>query len=389
MADLVARAQASELAEGAQRSPARLAAGLDAARLARKTRARTRRNAWRCVAAGGMALAAWLSWLGVREPRPLAFEVGLAREKGVIGARLEAPSSGTLPLHFTDGTELMLGKNSSALVVGLEPRGAHVVLQRGEVQATVIPRPRGAWVFAVGPFDVHVKGTRFATSWDAQRESFHLRMYEGAVLLTSRCLSAPREAAAGDVLELRCPTAVAMVGPTASVPSPLPAAPRVVSSEATAHAPTAASRPRGPARIRATAALDDPGRLAALCESASADALFELGAGARARSQRAVAVRIYEAIRRRFPGSDAAALAAFHLGQVAFDQGGTLAVARLHFMDYLAERPVGELVQQALGRLLEIERALASPNARQRAADYLVRFPAGPHAALARSLALP
>jgi TolA-binding protein len=91
----------------------------------------------------------------------------------------------------------------------------------------------------------------------------------------------------------------------------------------------------------------------------------------------------------RFPDSEAAALAAFHLGQVVFDQGGAPADARRAFAAYLAERPHGQLAQEALGRLLEIERLLDGRAAADLATQYLRRFPEGPHATLARSLAVP
>ena len=100
-------------------------------------------------------------------------------------------------------------------------------------------------------------------------------------------------------------------------------------------------------------------------------------------------MRVYEALRRRFPGSEGAALAAFHLGQVASDQGGTALDARRAFNAYLAERPEGPLAQEAMGRLLELERELDRAAAARLATRYLQRFPDGPHSALARSLAAP
>ena len=113
---------------------------------------------------------------------------------------------------------------------------------------------------------------------------------------------------------------------------------------------------------------------------------MRLGEAARAAGRRAPAVQIYEAVRARFAGGERASVAAFHLGQVAFDQGGTLADARAGFAAYFDERPDGALAQEALGRLLEIEIRDGTPAAETLARRYLARFPHGPHAALGRSI---
>ena len=132
---------------------------------------------------------------------------------------------------------------------------------------------------------------------------------------------------------------------------------------------------------------DTAGGLQNACATASAGDLMALGDAARSNGQRSRAVQIYEAIRARFGGTDLASIASFHLGQLAFDQGGSLAEARRGFATYLAERPNGPLAQEALGRMLEVERAAgASTTARSLAETYLDRFPRGPHATLARSL---
>jgi TolA-binding protein len=126
------------------------------------------------------------------------------------------------------------------------------------------------------------------------------------------------------------------------------------------------------------------------CASVSASDLMLWGESARAAGQSARALHIYQAVRDRFPASDFAANAAFHLGQVAFDQRASVDEARRWFSTYLGERPNGSLAQQALGRLIEVEqRAGARSSARSLAERYLERFPDGPHAPLARALASP
>lgn len=361
-----------------------------------------------CIAAGA-TLFLWM------RPAPLQFELGVARTPGVVGARVEAPPSDPLPMHFSDGTEIVLDGSAGARVLSLEPHGAHVVVEHGSARVAAVPRAQSAWLVAVGPFDVHVKGTRFDAAWDAKRESFSLKMYEGTVIVTGRCLTAPRTSTAGDVLDLTCSA-------RSSSPSVLVAAEKperatteaLLPSDKASAACQTSNVGRLPAKTsntleRATtveacawraplARGDSAGALAVLeasngrddaCPAAGAEDLMRLGEAARSLGRRPRAVQIYQAVRRRFPDTDVAALAAFHLGQVAFDQGGSLDEARSDFAAYLAERPNGPLAQEALGRLLEIDQRTDARSARSLAERYLERFPRGPRATLARSIVSP
>jgi TolA-binding protein len=128
----------------------------------------------------------------------------------------------------------------------------------------------------------------------------------------------------------------------------------------------------------------------ALCESLSAADLLELGTTARLAGRGGRAVEAYSAVRRRFGGTDAAATAAFHLGQMAFDGAHAYDEAHRWFSTYLAERPGGALAAEALGRAMEAEQRMGDlPRAKETAQRYLARYPAGAHAELAKSLLLP
>jgi TolA-binding protein len=115
-----------------------------------------------------------------------------------------------------------------------------------------------------------------------------------------------------------------------------------------------------------------------------------LGDVARLAKSPARARAAYEALRRRAPGSDAAAVAAFELGRLAFDEARAYDEARRWFAAYVGERPRGALAQEALGRLVEAhQRAGDRAAARDAARTYLARFPDGPHARLAAELSGP
>jgi hypothetical protein len=88
--------------------------------------------------------------------------------------------------------------------------------------------------------------------------------------------------------------------------------------------------------------------------------------------------------RRRFGARGASA---FMLGKIAADQQGGGDAARW-FQTYLAEEPRGAFAEQALGRLLELQKG--NPVAARATAErYLAQYPNGDHAALARSIVAP
>ena len=93
-------------------------------------------------------------------------------------------------------------------------------------------------------------------------------------------------------------------------------------------------------------------------------------------------------LRQRYPNDSRRAAAAFMLGKVAFDQRRAFAQAATWFSTAIREQPGGSLSREASGRLIEALRAAGDSAAAERAArEYLARYPQGPHAPLARSLA--
>jgi TolA-binding protein len=95
----------------------------------------------------------------------------------------------------------------------------------------------------------------------------------------------------------------------------------------------------------------------------------------------------YTAVRRRFSGSESAANAAFHLGQLAFDGARDYRAARRFFATYLNECRSCNWSAEALGRRMEAEQRSGTVDlARASARLYLERYPNGAHARLAESL---
>ena len=92
-------------------------------------------------------------------------------------------------------------------------------------------------------------------------------------------------------------------------------------------------------------------------------------------SQRAdLARRAFRAQRVRFPGSDAAREAAFHLGRLADDADHDAAAAVAWYDQYLEEAPAGTFVAEALARKMAALARQPAP-AIQQAARHRPRLP--------------
>jgi TolA-binding protein len=363
------------------------------------------------VAAGmtlGFAAAAALLLWPSREPA-LTFAVGEPTQAGEEGAWLVAPPAQELPVGFSDGSRLRLAGGARARVFDLGAHGARVGIERGSLRAEVVPRAGNAWSVVGGPFEIRVTGTSFDAGWDPEREELRVTMHEGHVVVRAACLDHERALAAGDAVTLACPSArhAASALEPAGAPSPStlgapPAAPRPRAEAPALEPPALGSTAPAPASSGAwrdrSRAGDYQGALAAaegegwstLCNTVSAADLLELGTLARLAGARARAVEAYTTLRSRFAGGDAAATAAFHLGQLAFDGAHAYAEAHAWFAAYLAERPSGALAGEALGRSMEAEQRLGDLDAaRETARRYLARYPTGAHAGLAGSLVAP
>jgi hypothetical protein len=305
-------------------------------------------------------------------------------------------------------------------VVSTSKHGARIVLERGSMRSDVVPRADNDWFVVAGPFEIRVTGTSFDTGWDPEQQVLRVTMFEGHVLIRSECLSAPRPLGKGESLALSCAaqdrasdsratSAVTAPGFAAAAPaSAMPArsaSARQLSAQSVAVAepalaslPATAASAQGPSwrdlarqgKYEAALSAVEATGFDEACRTLPADQLLELGTSARLARRAERANAAYAAVRRRFAGSDSAATAAFHLGQIAFDSAGAYAEARAWFGTYLSERPAGGLATEALGREMEAEQRTGDlVAARATASSYLARYPLGAHAGLAKSLLAP
>lgn len=376
---------------------------------ARPGRRRARWAALSLAAAAAVALAVVLL-----QPDELTFTIGNETTPGQLKEWIAAPPNAPLPLRFSDGTSLELGPSSRTRVTGTTDSGAVLVVERGRIDAFVVPRSGNDWRLHFGPFEVQVTGTRFSASWDPGSERLTVDLAEGSLRVRGSALGPAGHAlVAGNRLDASAaderftitsteppapdrdepPTAddAPDEAPEAAEPGAAPeAGDDGGAPEASAVTPAARPVPLWrklyeAGKYRQALAEAKSQGFEALCANASAAELEQLAAVARQGGEPILGARALTALRTRYAGSPQAAHAAFVLGQMAFDQRGAYGEAAQWFSVYLAEQPGGALAQEALVRLLEAkERAGDAAGARAAAEQYLKAYPSGPHAARAR-----
>jgi TolA-binding protein len=338
-------------------------------------------------------LVAAVIWL---RPRQIKFE--LAQKHGQAGEWIAAPALATLPLAFSDGSELLLRPKARARVVETSERGARIVLERGSLHAQVAHRADTRWRVDAGPFEVHVVGTQFDVAWEDER--FTLTLQEGAVRVVGPTIRQGRTVRAGEhfavtvappaqVTSLADPKRVvsqparSAQSPERAEPAPIRQAPAVQP----ASAPTSWRRLAGEgAYEEAFHALEWEGFDRVISHVGPAD-LKVVADLARFSHHPNHANSALSALRARFPNTHEASDASFLLGRLAFDQRAAPAEAAGWFAAYLDEQPDGAFTREASGRLIECYERLADlPRARRAAERYLAAHPTGPHQAIAKAV---
>jgi hypothetical protein len=330
--------------------------------------------------------------LFVRPPAEIAaatFSVG-GGERGEIGAYYAADAAAPLSLKFDDGSGVELLPGARARVTESRVEKQVLSLETGSAKFNVVHRPNSRWEVKAGPYVVHVTGTSFALSWEGKSQELTLKMKEGAVIVTGPGLSEPRRVEGGE--ELR-----ASASRDASKDS-VPVAPTTApSSEPSVSEPSTSEPPRSAVRDAGWSELVGRGDYRAVLQAAERRGMNEvlasgsmkdlraLADAARFQGEVALAQRVLSTLRTRFPGTEAAASATFLLGRQA-DDANDLRAALRYYDEYLAEG--GKLAAEASGRrMLVLSRLGRREESRRAAAEYLRRFPNGPYAKKASTLA--
>lgn len=332
-------------------------------------------------AAGAVGLWLWM--------RPVSFQVGEARP-GRLGDVIEALDGRSTPLHFSEGSTVVLHEGARMRVLALGTDAARVLVENGVVDASIAHRKTGRtrWDFEAGPFRVMVTGTRFRMAYYSTDQSFRLSTEEGQVVVSGGCQQTPKTVSAGEMLELSCLPKQA----------PTPWTGGIAEQEGASAVDAAAPVGRAPrdeswrellaaGRLVEGLRAAERGSFERVCQLSTTKELLALADAARLSGRTGRAVTALRTLRRRFPGSMDGATAAFMLGRMAFERQHSYEEAANWFETYLREQPSGPLMGDSFGRLMEARlRSGDVGGARTNAQQYLRRFPEGPYASEARGI---
>lgn len=108
-----------------------------------------------------------------------------------------AEAERTRNLEFSDGSSLQLGSSGRLRVIRTDPEGAVLLLERGHVDAAIRHRPSSRWRLDLGPYAIHVIGTRFSATWNPDTGDMGVDLMEGAVSVAGPGISTPVTVQAG------------------------------------------------------------------------------------------------------------------------------------------------------------------------------------------------
>jgi TolA-binding protein len=382
-------------------------------------RPRRRAPVWLALAAALSSVALFVAVRSVHQRGTLSVRVGGSAEAPLLGTWLGAPDSGSLPLDFSDGSRFELTAKSKARVVELSGSNARVELASGSLRVHVVPGGSAEWHIAAGPFGVRITGTRFLVSYVPGEDAFELSLDEGQVELSGCVFGVGRKLTAGQRVRASCATKQLEVSyrdtqargaspestpvsrePVAEqrarapealavvVPEPGPKPRKDPAASSSAEPPSTWMSLASAGKYREAYAAVERDGFDAECTRGTPESLLLLADVARHARAPRQAGKALLTLRRRFPGGADAALAAFTLGRLEFDEFRSYPAAAGWFRTYLKERPGGTMAREALGRLMEaLNQAGDLAGARATAADYLRDYPSGPHADLASRLA--
>lgn len=290
-----------------------------------------------------------------------------------------APPQSAQPLiHFADGSEVV-ARSSNARLEAVVSSADEITLRldSGSARFSVTPNAQRVFRVLAGSVTVQVLGTVFTVTREAERVSVSVE--RGRVRVTSPL--GERELGVGESGEFSERSAEQSLVPS---PLPLPAA----STAPAAPAP----RPVSPWRALAqdgsyAAALAEIDREGPRAVRDLPEELLLAADAARLGGRPDRAVSFLERLVKRFPRDARAPLAAFTLGRTLLDQLGRPREAAQAFASARRLDSKGAIAEDALAREVEAwSRAGETELARERARDFLTRYPKGRRAAAVRRL---
>ncbi len=374
----------------------------------RLSQTQARSGLWRWGFAGAAVLAAAAAFIlligsSARTPVRASFggkAVADAGEVWTLGAQ-------SRPLDFSDGSQVLLGPDTRAVVSRITRERADLRLSQGKIVASIQKKTGVTWTIGVGPYAVRVVGTRFSVDWQGTTRTLKVEVSEGRVRVFGGDLNGDGVALdAGAHLERHYgtdapdPTRSSPVTTTGAERSE-PSAQGVVDPPAPSAALPAGTRvePSAPSPANGFQSLAAKGKYREALAAAERQGFSELVANlpendlvmlanaARFGGNSARAHQALLALRQRFAGRPGAELGALYLARTAEDLDKSPTEAVRWLRTFLSESPRGDLAAGARANLMALLLKQGDKNgARSVAEDYLRYHPNGPHAAQARGL---
>ncbi len=379
------------------------------------------RTAVALFAAAGVAAAAAAAFVIMR---PAGLDVSVGNDGRTLpeGAWVSSPIDEELALSFSDGSKLDMAAGTELRVQELKDEGAHLLLERGEVNVSVVHRSNTNWSVDAGPYKIGVTGTHFKVHWKPEHKAFSVNVQDGTVIVDGPMLADGKALAAGDRITASLIDKMVEIFKKDTYE-------KIVSSEnadteahslfaedgtRTASASAAAQEDaeknslfdtkrkengisaREPESWKAFAAegrwaeaLDAAEKtgLRTILSSASLYDLMLLGDTARLAKSYDRAMQVYRSVRSRFPKTAEAQRAAFTMGRIEFEAYARYREAAFWFQTCGDENARGAMTREAYGRLVEaLDKAGDVKGAQKAARIYLASFKHGPHAGLAKQV---
>jgi len=300
---------------------------------------------------------------------------------GELGNTREVTSYG-----LDDGSRIELSRGAQASVVRNDGSEFVTVLRKGKSTFDVRPGGKRRWTIEAGVLTVQVLGTRFVVERSAAR--VRVAVERGVVLVRGEQVpERTQRLTAGQTIELEEAKKPEPVVVPVPVVTPLPPLPSMEAAPVPVEQPAAAPIKEGPSWRalaehgdfdHAFAALREAGTSVAIRKADDVATLLLLADVARrAHAYDDAAHALEEALRRKPHGAEAV-IAAFTLGKLEQESLRQPALARGHFAFVVEEGEGSELAEDALARLVDVLRESgARAAAKERAREYLRRFPAG------------
>lgn len=371
-----------------------------------------------------------------REHETIPYAVGgeSVSSDGWVRNRLGA----SISINFENGTRFALAPRSIARVVESKKRTVRIELGDGSLSANVHGNGKTDWIVLAGPYVVKAVGTRFSVGWMAKRGALDVNVSNGRVSVNGIGLGTQgvileagyylRAESKRRHVEINATISrnehIKTVGGDAPDKSQTRGAPDTpkkpeqhnarlaqgTESFAVKHASrdafdslTSHTEPDPSVHIaqpiepenqtkplptwerlyrlgdltHAVAALN-PEELDVLEKQTDLDVIWKMANAARHSKRPAIASRLFEVIRRRDNGTIRAQISTYFLGKIALESNRDLDRSRRWFTLYLKETPNGELVEEALGNLIEIcDEADRNDEAIQWAKRYLDHYENG------------